>query len=188
MKPAFKVSLPTFFLLNDCRYFVTVLMAVNLIDIELMWELGISTIPCTPPLRVTAINDQPIRKGLITHHTVQFNVEIRLFHREKLHFFILSSPSNPVVFGLPWLQTHDPIISWKDEELREWSPFCRRNRFHNLLTRPCLSMSVESPKSALRVPLPREYQSSWMCSARRELWDYHCINHGIVLLSSWLLA
>lgn len=98
VKPAFKV----FFLLNDCRYSVTALIdsgeAVNLIDIELMWELGISTVPCTPPLRVTSINDQPIRKGLITHHTVQFNVQIGLFHCEKLHFFILSSPSNPVVF------------------------------------------------------------------------------------------
>ncbi|KAK3530869.1 hypothetical protein QTP70_003633 [Hemibagrus guttatus] len=43
--------------------------AVNLIDRALVEELRISTVPCMPSLRITAIDSQPIGGGYFTHQT-----------------------------------------------------------------------------------------------------------------------
>lgn len=83
--------------------------------------------------------------------------QIGLFHREKQRFFVITSPSNPIVLGLPWLQLHDPVISWKEGELRKRSTFCQENCFHMHLSLPCLSTSVERPESSHSITLSKEY-------------------------------
>lgn len=81
---ASKVSLPLYFLYNDPQFLVTALIdsvsALNLNDCNLVHQLGLATTPCIPPLTVTAIDDQPIVKGLLTHRTSLIEVQIGLFH------------------------------------------------------------------------------------------------------------
>lgn len=40
------------------------------------------------PLKVTAVDHQPIGKGFITHQTVPLTLQVGLFHTEKLVFFL----------------------------------------------------------------------------------------------------
>ncbi|KAK3507422.1 hypothetical protein QTP70_020386 [Hemibagrus guttatus] len=96
--------------------------AVNLIDGALVEELGISTSPCVPSLRITAIDSQPIGEGYLRRQTEPLGLQVGLFHHERLTFYITSSPANPVILGFPWLRRHDPQISWRTGELTHWSP------------------------------------------------------------------
>lgn len=81
-----KVSRPACLLHADSRFSITALIdsgtVVNLIDRNLVHELNLPTIPCTPPLRVTTINDQPIDEGLLTHQTSLMELQTV----KELHF------------------------------------------------------------------------------------------------------
>ncbi|KAK3566813.1 hypothetical protein QTP86_004493 [Hemibagrus guttatus] len=50
--------------------------AVNIIDQGLVEDLHIPTIPCTPPLRVTAIDNQQIGEGFLYLHTLPLTLQI----------------------------------------------------------------------------------------------------------------
>ncbi|KAK3507663.1 hypothetical protein QTP70_032599, partial [Hemibagrus guttatus] len=121
--------------LDTTRTLIDSGVAVNLIDQALVEELHISTFPCTPPLRITAINSQPIVGGYLTHQTALLELRVGLFHWEMLAFHVISSPANPVILGFLWLLQHDPRISWAKGELLQWSPRC---------TEQCLTAAVES--------------------------------------------
>ncbi|KAK3554259.1 hypothetical protein QTP70_020113 [Hemibagrus guttatus] len=100
--------------------------AVNLIDGALVERLGISTFPCVPSLRITAINSQPIGEGYLKRQTELLEFRVGLFHQERLAFYVTSSPVNPVILGFPWLRRHDPRSpgvqgSWASR-VREMSP------------------------------------------------------------------
>lgn len=86
-----KIALLAFLHYANAHFPVTALIdsssAVNLID----HNLQLPTIPCTPPLRVTAINDQPIGEGFLTHQTTAMGLQIGIFHHKELSFNIISS-------------------------------------------------------------------------------------------------
>ncbi|KAL0177254.1 hypothetical protein M9458_026148, partial [Cirrhinus mrigala] len=41
-----------------------------------------------------------------------------------LKFYVIPSPNHPLILGLPWLRQHDPYISWRGNEIRQWGPDC----------------------------------------------------------------
>jgi hypothetical protein len=74
-------------------------------------------------------------------------------HEERISFFLNDSPAFPVVLGLPWLASHDPIISWQKSALKEWSCQCSGR---------CVGVSlgattVESPNQVSTMHIPPEY-------------------------------
>lgn len=73
--------------------------------------------PCTPPLAVEAVDGRPLGKGRITQITEEINLNIGVLHNESIRFYVIQSPHNPLILGLPWLRRHDPQISWKDEQI-----------------------------------------------------------------------
>ncbi|KAK3545982.1 hypothetical protein QTP70_018649 [Hemibagrus guttatus] len=131
--------------------------AVNLIDGALVEELGISTSPCVPSLRITAIDSQPIGEGYLRRQTEPLGLQVGLFHHERLTFYITSSPANPVILGFPWLRRHDPQISWRTGELTRWSPACLRNCLRNPVSRSCGTCSVEEVDTGAHICLPQPY-------------------------------
>ncbi|KAK3530502.1 hypothetical protein QTP86_027866, partial [Hemibagrus guttatus] len=87
--------------------------AVNLIDRRFVEELHLFIfiiISCTPPLRVMAVDNQPIGEGYLTHQTQPLELQVGLFHLERITFYHISSPNKPIILGLPWLRKHDPHI------------------------------------------------------------------------------
>ncbi|KAK3537472.1 hypothetical protein QTP70_012051 [Hemibagrus guttatus] len=131
--------------------------AVNLIDGVLVEELGISTSPCVPSLRITAIDSQLIGEGYLRRQTEPLGLQVSLFHHERLTFYITSSPANPVILGFPWLRRHDPQISWRTGELTRWSPACLRNCLRNPVSRSCGTCSVEEVDTGARIRRPQPY-------------------------------
>ncbi|KAK3541648.1 hypothetical protein QTP86_033849 [Hemibagrus guttatus] len=131
--------------------------AVNLVDGAWVEELGISTSPCVPSLRITAIDSQPIGEGYLRRQTEPLGLQVGLFHHERLTFYITSSPENPVILGFPWLRRHDPQISWRAGELTRWSPACLRNCLRNPVSRSCGMCSVEKADTGTHIRLPQPY-------------------------------
>ncbi|KAK3554752.1 hypothetical protein QTP70_033447, partial [Hemibagrus guttatus] len=128
-----------------------------LVDGAWVEELGISTSPCVPSLRITAIDSQPIGEGYLRHQTEPLGLQVGLFHHERLTFYITSSPENPVILGFPWLRRHDPQISWRTGELTRWSPACLRNCLRNPVSRSCGMCSVEKADTGTHIRLPQPY-------------------------------
>ncbi|KAK3526426.1 hypothetical protein QTP70_025456 [Hemibagrus guttatus] len=148
------LSIPVSLLFSDRCVRVPALIdsgaAVNLIDRALVEELGISTSPCVPSLRITAIDSQPIGEGYLRHQTELLGFQVGLFHHERLTFYVTSSPANPVILGFPWLRRHDPQISWRTGELTRWSPACLKNCLRNPVSRSCGTCSVKEKDGGLR--------------------------------------
>lgn len=72
-------------------------------------------------------------------------------HFEMIQFFLISSPTNPIILGFPWLQQYNPLMSWREKELAHWSPFCQVH---------CLTVhatSIVSPKVSIKTVMYREY-------------------------------
>ncbi|KAK3553203.1 hypothetical protein QTP86_031797 [Hemibagrus guttatus] len=155
------LSIPVSLLFSDRCVRVPALIdsgaAVNLIDRALVEEIGISTSPCVPSLRITAIDSQPIGEGYLRHQTELLGFQVGLFHHERLTFYVTSSPVNPVILGFPWLRRHDPQISWRMGELTRWSPACLKNCLRNPVSRSCGTCSVEEVNTGAHVRLPQPY-------------------------------
>ncbi|KAI3366835.1 hypothetical protein L3Q82_009486, partial [Scortum barcoo] len=49
---------------------------------------------------------------------------------------VISSPSYPLVLGLPWLKAHNPNIDWSTCTITSWSPFCLANCLHSASPSP----------------------------------------------------
>ncbi|KAK3507486.1 hypothetical protein QTP70_026910, partial [Hemibagrus guttatus] len=69
--------------------------------------------------RVNAVNNKPIGDG-ICHQTLPMQLQVGLFHRETITFYVIDSPCHEIILGYPWLSVHDPVISWYQE-----SPECK---------------------------------------------------------------
>lgn len=161
---------------------------VNIIDSSLVEELHLPTNPCILPLRVTAINNQPIGDGKLYHQTKYLDLQIRLFHHEKATLFIITSPVNPIVLGLPWLQLHESHISWREGDHTHWSCHYQHHCFTHTKPHSCLITSVErTPNSAMLSSYPRTTRCCWTGSARRKLLIFHHIVHGTAPSSYYLM-
>ncbi len=130
--------------------------AVNVISQELADKLKIPTSPCIPAINITTIDNGPIGSG-ITATTQPVTLHIGLFHTETITFYVVPSCKYQVILGHPWLAVHDPIISWNQGELAQWSAYCLNNCLTRTLSFPCLSTSIESPETGTQTSLPTVY-------------------------------
>ncbi|KAK3545622.1 hypothetical protein QTP70_008560 [Hemibagrus guttatus] len=108
------------------------------------------TSPLHPTMERTPASDghHPIGEGPITHKTTPLTLQIGTLHYEEITFYILSTPSNPVILGFPWLQPHNPVMAWKGRELTRWSPHCLEHCLRKIQSIPCHVTSIESPSTS----------------------------------------
>lgn len=59
---------------------------------------------------VSVIDDSSLET--VTHKTETLTLTISGNHHERIRFLVISSPSSPVVLGVPWLKLHNPHIDW----------------------------------------------------------------------------
>jgi hypothetical protein len=112
-----------------------------------------STLDPTPMELGGALDSRPLGLGLIGEVTAPTAMRTRGDHEERISLFLIDSPAFPVVLSLPWLASHDPIISWQQRALKEWSCQCSGR---------CVGVSlgattVESPNQVSTMHIPPEY-------------------------------
>lgn len=118
-----------------------------------MKQLHLSTTPCSPPLPIKAIDDQPIGSGLVTQATTPITLQVGALHTESLSLLIIENTVNDVIFGIPWLAFHDPHISWSKCELLNWGSKC----FSQCLSVPTRATTIESPPVSESPDIPPAY-------------------------------
>lgn len=81
-------------------------------------------------------------------------IDSSLVEHSQIQLYVISSPSSPVVLGLPWLRLHNPHIDWCSASISSWSIFCHSNCLCSAATtvKPPVSIAPPSPDLFL-VPL-----------------------------------
>lgn len=130
--------------------------ALNIINKDIIQKYNIPTQPCIPPIQIKAIDNTLINQG-IQCQTKTLKLQTGLFHQEIITLYVVDSPKYEVILGFPWLTIHDPSISWFQGELTHWSPFCLMNCL-SIQPQPCLTISIESPETQVKVSIPSQYQ------------------------------
>ncbi|KAI4880514.1 hypothetical protein NFI96_007308 [Prochilodus magdalenae] len=127
----------------------------NFMNIQVVKLLQVPVSSLKRPLRLSAVDGDPVGPGYVTSITSPVTMDISALHSEKLPFFVLETAEYAVILGLSWLKLHDPSISWSNRDIIAWSPYC----FKHCLSFPSLvisSTSIESPDQS-PVCIPPEY-------------------------------
>uniref|UniRef100_A0A8C2DWM8 ribonuclease H n=1 Tax=Cyprinus carpio TaxID=7962 RepID=A0A8C2DWM8_CYPCA len=130
--------------------------AGNFIDISFAETHDIPLLSCESRVAVAALDGRPLGSGRIKCIMPNIHFQNGALHTETIRLFAIESPRNPIILGLPWLEKHNPRISWSTQEIVRWSQSCQD---HCLPTRqPSTHPQEEELKPYDMSGLPPEYQ------------------------------
>ncbi len=123
----------------------------DFMDFGLATRLGILSIALTEPISARTLCGILLTK--ITRVTKFVTLTLSGNHAEEIQFFLIHSPTAPVVLGHTWLVKHNPHIDWARRSILAWSPFCLAQCLGAAFP-PVMSCSVlqEEPVSLADVP------------------------------------
>lgn len=96
----------------------------NFLDLAMARRWGIQTVALPSERRICGVDGRPAHPGFITHQSESIHLTVNDIHREHISFFLMTSPAHTVILGLPWLERHDPYISWSTRRILQWAPAC----------------------------------------------------------------
>ncbi|KAK3534988.1 hypothetical protein QTP70_001943 [Hemibagrus guttatus] len=107
------------------------------------------------------------RRTLQTVHHLAgpLRLQVGALHCEELHLLVLENATADIILGRPWLELHDPVLSWKTGEILKWGEHCIGACFPNLPAPvppqvhhlPAQATLVESPPEACPPDIPACY-------------------------------
>uniref|UniRef100_A0A3B1KC43 CCHC-type domain-containing protein n=1 Tax=Astyanax mexicanus TaxID=7994 RepID=A0A3B1KC43_ASTMX len=89
----------------------------NFISLELVKEHNIPTKELRRPISIHAVDGKSVRSRPVTLQTVPLSLQASALHHEELSLFVLPSTEHPLILGMPWLKTHNPLISWPEGDI-----------------------------------------------------------------------
>ncbi len=131
--------------------------AGNFIDISFAKAHNLPLVPCESRVAVAALDGRPLGSGRINYLTPELRLQTGILHTESIRLFAIESPLNSVILGLPWLEKHNPRISWSSPQILQWSEFCH---LHCLTSspKPSALSREEKPENKDLSELPVDYQ------------------------------
>ncbi|KAK3572866.1 hypothetical protein QTP86_009049, partial [Hemibagrus guttatus] len=134
--------------------------AGNFISGTLCCQLRLKLTAMQKVYQVHAVTGKPLRT--VQHLAGHLHLQVGALHSEEIYLLVLEDSTTDIVLGRPWLEQHDPILSWKTGEVLKWGEQCFGTcfpdlptpippRFHKL---PVQAMSVESPTKARTPEIP----------------------------------
>lgn len=151
-------------------------VAGNFIDQNPVHRYNIPVCPLIQPHKIQATDGAPIGKGHISHGTEP--LQISTLHRESIVFYVTVSSRHPIILGLPWLEQHNPCISWTNKQITHWSTLT-----HCLPTSVVALAAIVSLINPLQFTFHWNIRTAWKFSARKRPEDYLHFDHMIVLSS-----
>ncbi|MGL5590111.1 MAG: retropepsin-like aspartic protease [Aeromonas veronii] len=137
--------------------------AGNFISGTLCRQLNLKISPSPTSYQIHSITGKPLSRRHIRHCVGPLQLSIGILHTEHIHLLVLEESTADVVLGRPWLELHNPNISWRTGEVLKWGDHCFPDCFPALpvpkspLSKPLLvnATSIESPveKRSVDVPL-----------------------------------
>lgn len=93
----------------------------NFIDAKLVRELQIMTEELPEHQVVRSLNHFILHR--VTLRTRPFKPVIEN-HTEWVTCYVITSPSQPLILGIGWLQRHNPHINWRSGRIMGWDTSC----------------------------------------------------------------
>ena len=121
-----------------------------LIDVSLARQAGIPLEPLETALSAQALDGHPL--GKITHRTSPISLTLSGNHVETIQFYVLHAPTALLVLGRPWLDKHDPHISWSSGRILGWSVACHANCLRSALSPSSGTKPSVPPPSLAGIP------------------------------------
>ncbi|KAK3535066.1 hypothetical protein QTP70_003030 [Hemibagrus guttatus] len=129
--------------------------AGNFISGTLCRQLRLKTTATPKVYQIHAVTRKPLRQ--VRHLAGPLHLQVRALHTEEIYLLVLEDSMADVVLGHPWLEQHNPILSWKTGEIMKWGEQCfdgcflklpvpKPPRSHEILVH---AISMESPLEAL---------------------------------------
>ena len=128
-----------------CSVFLDSGAGVNLVDSRFAQALGFTPEPVRRTIPVFAIDCSPLTQRELTQIVHNIHLQVGDLHKEHISCYVLDGLPAPMVLGLPWLVTHNPVVDWQAGEIVEWSEHCK----DNCLSSRCSTLSVTSLPSFL---------------------------------------
>ena len=122
----------------------------NLMDVSLARQAGIPLVPLEHSLSPQAIDGHSL--GTISYSTEPLMLTLSGNHTESIRFYVLHAPTAPLVLGRPWLERHEPHISWASGQILGWSTACHAVCLRSALSPSCGSRPKPSPPEISDVP------------------------------------
>ncbi|KAI3356743.1 hypothetical protein L3Q82_003424 [Scortum barcoo] len=131
--------------------------------------LSFAPSPHSPPLPVAlpSVSEEPMQLGRAKLSPAERLRRMQGNHRETLSLLVISSPSYPLVLGLPWLKAHNPNIDWSTCTITSWSPFCLANCLHSASPSPPPLVTYHLQKFQTSLLFPQS-TTTWLPSSAKQ--------------------
>lgn len=111
--------------------------------------------PCHSSLTVEALDGRPLGEGKI-HRVTEVKMHIGSLHSESISVYVIHAPHHSIILGFPWLQTHNPCISWRERQIIQWDTTCHDQCLSKVTRIFCQVPDTTAPDPEL-LNLPSEY-------------------------------
>ncbi|ROL48577.1 Retrotransposon-derived protein PEG10 [Anabarilius grahami] len=151
--------------------------AGNFISGALCHQLNIKAKSMPTTYQIHSITGKPVSNRRASHITEPVHLQVGVLHHEYIQLLVLEGSTADVMLGRPWLQQHNPILSWNTGEVLKWGETCFPKCFSDLPipksprsnVLPVCATSVESPLEKRSVDIPVHHGEC--------LWHDWCLKH-----------
>uniref|UniRef100_A0A8C2GHW3 Gypsy retrotransposon integrase-like protein 1 n=1 Tax=Cyprinus carpio TaxID=7962 RepID=A0A8C2GHW3_CYPCA len=139
--------------------------AGNFISGSLCRQLHLPTTATQSSYQIHSITGRPLSRKRVRRSVGPLQLQIGILHKERIHLLVLEESTADVVLGRPWLEQHNPVLSWKTGEILKWGETCFMDCFPEVpvpssqLPKPLsvCATSIESPMERRSVDIPSCY-------------------------------
>ncbi|KAK3542610.1 hypothetical protein QTP86_031312, partial [Hemibagrus guttatus] len=108
------------------------------------------------------------------HHSASpVLLQVGLLHVEETTFLVLEESTADIILGRPWLEQHNPILSWRTGEVLKWGDTCFPGCFPHLPA-PHSSTPIPLPVQATSIESPLVNQPLWIPTCYAPFSDVFC--------------
>ncbi|KAK3526680.1 hypothetical protein QTP70_031470, partial [Hemibagrus guttatus] len=98
--------------------------AANFISGTLCRQLELRTKATATPYQIRCITGKPISRRRIHYSAGPVLLQVGLLHVEETTFLVLEESTADIILGRPWLEQHNPILSWSTGKVLKWGDTC----------------------------------------------------------------
>ncbi|ROL43549.1 Retrotransposon-like protein 1 [Anabarilius grahami] len=98
--------------------------AGNFISGTLCRQLGIKTKNMPSTYQIHSITGKSVSRRHVSRSIGPLQIQVGILHVENIHLLVLEGSTADVILGHPWLEQHNPILSWKTGKVLKWGDTC----------------------------------------------------------------
>ncbi|KAK3546079.1 hypothetical protein QTP70_020616, partial [Hemibagrus guttatus] len=147
--------------------------AANFISGTLCRQLELRTKATVTPYQIRCITGKPISRRRIHHSVGPVLLQVGLLHVEETTFLVLEESTADIILGRPWLEQHNPILSWSTGEVLKWGDTCFPGCFPHLPA-PHSPTPISLPVQATSIESPLVNQPLWIPTCYAPFSDVFC--------------